>query len=391
MPDGPRTYHGELLNVDWYVKARADVPWTLKDGIPWRPRGQGQLLKVGPVPLGASGTVTFERVRGGAEVEEEILLARSTEPVARPGARLRVGGSLHWPEDREASGHLGLERKAAEQPTAKTRPGTHTLVIGLACLVLGLLGLVAFGVEALPSSPSVSFDSMLTSVLLFGFLFAFFVPWPLHTLWKLATASSLDAAGMSLTVFGRDLKPGRGRFAGIVVFATFWLLSGFGLLAFLYGRLALLAIGGALLLFGLILSDRGLRHRRIGRLTVEIEPESAQPGETIRCVVRMEAAKAGDLVEAAVDLSAVEGVVSGWGTQVSRHRSIVFEERFPLSRVATAEDLDTATLEASIAVPPTAPASFDGNSNTLAWHLIVRLKAHGAPAWSKSCPIAVYP
>jgi hypothetical protein len=26
---GPATYHGKLLNVDWYVQARADIPWAI--------------------------------------------------------------------------------------------------------------------------------------------------------------------------------------------------------------------------------------------------------------------------------------------------------------------------------------------------------------------------
>jgi hypothetical protein len=29
VPNGPFTYHGELLNVDWYLKAQLDVPWAI--------------------------------------------------------------------------------------------------------------------------------------------------------------------------------------------------------------------------------------------------------------------------------------------------------------------------------------------------------------------------
>lgn len=29
LPYGPASYHGELLNVDWRLKARADVPWAI--------------------------------------------------------------------------------------------------------------------------------------------------------------------------------------------------------------------------------------------------------------------------------------------------------------------------------------------------------------------------
>lgn len=29
VPSGPATYHGKLLNVDWYLRARADIPWAI--------------------------------------------------------------------------------------------------------------------------------------------------------------------------------------------------------------------------------------------------------------------------------------------------------------------------------------------------------------------------
>ena len=29
MPSGPVTYHGRILNVDWYLKARAYIPWAI--------------------------------------------------------------------------------------------------------------------------------------------------------------------------------------------------------------------------------------------------------------------------------------------------------------------------------------------------------------------------
>ena len=28
IPNGPYSYHGHYLNVDWYVRARADIPWA---------------------------------------------------------------------------------------------------------------------------------------------------------------------------------------------------------------------------------------------------------------------------------------------------------------------------------------------------------------------------
>ncbi|WP_168210549.1 vacuolar protein sorting-associated family 26 protein [Persicimonas caeni] len=43
VPNGPYTYHGHYLNVDWYVRARADIPWAID------PKGKADFL-VGPGP-----------------------------------------------------------------------------------------------------------------------------------------------------------------------------------------------------------------------------------------------------------------------------------------------------------------------------------------------------
>lgn len=45
IPPGPATYHGKLLNVDWYVTARADIPWALD------PKAEIEVLVV-PVKTG---------------------------------------------------------------------------------------------------------------------------------------------------------------------------------------------------------------------------------------------------------------------------------------------------------------------------------------------------
>jgi hypothetical protein len=38
LPEGPLSYHGHLLNVDWYVHARADIPWAID------PKGDAELI-----------------------------------------------------------------------------------------------------------------------------------------------------------------------------------------------------------------------------------------------------------------------------------------------------------------------------------------------------------
>lgn len=45
VPDGPATYHGRVLNLDWYLNARADIPWAID------PKAEEEVLLVpGPEP-----------------------------------------------------------------------------------------------------------------------------------------------------------------------------------------------------------------------------------------------------------------------------------------------------------------------------------------------------
>ena len=37
LDSGPVTYHGKYLNVDWYVRAQADIPWAID------PKGEGDI------------------------------------------------------------------------------------------------------------------------------------------------------------------------------------------------------------------------------------------------------------------------------------------------------------------------------------------------------------
>jgi hypothetical protein len=41
VPNGPYSYHGHNLNIDWYIRARADIPWAID------PKGEADFL-VGP-------------------------------------------------------------------------------------------------------------------------------------------------------------------------------------------------------------------------------------------------------------------------------------------------------------------------------------------------------
>jgi hypothetical protein len=51
MPHGPVSYHGQIINVDWYLVARADVPWAID------PKAEQDILLLpAPPKEAASGT-----------------------------------------------------------------------------------------------------------------------------------------------------------------------------------------------------------------------------------------------------------------------------------------------------------------------------------------------
>jgi hypothetical protein len=52
LPNGPVSYHGTLVNVDWYLRARADVPWAID------PKGEQEVL-LEPAPAESSAAPAY--------------------------------------------------------------------------------------------------------------------------------------------------------------------------------------------------------------------------------------------------------------------------------------------------------------------------------------------
>lgn len=55
MPEGPVSYHGQIVNVDWYILARADVPWAID------PKAEHDILLLAAEPQSTSSNT----YRGG--------------------------------------------------------------------------------------------------------------------------------------------------------------------------------------------------------------------------------------------------------------------------------------------------------------------------------------
>lgn len=58
LPSGPVTYHGQIVNVDWYLLARADVPWAIDPKIE-------QDIVLLPAPPETNASTTY---RGGPQL-----------------------------------------------------------------------------------------------------------------------------------------------------------------------------------------------------------------------------------------------------------------------------------------------------------------------------------
>jgi hypothetical protein len=52
LPQGPVSYHGHIVNVDWYAEARADVPWAID------PKAQQDLLLL-PLPARSEASAAY--------------------------------------------------------------------------------------------------------------------------------------------------------------------------------------------------------------------------------------------------------------------------------------------------------------------------------------------
>ncbi len=90
LPAGPVTYHGKLLNVDWHVGARADIPWAID------PKAEADFV----LGTGGGGEYHF----GPAyKAPAEIFLAFEKGGgwvvffyITRPGRRSIPGGASCW-------------------------------------------------------------------------------------------------------------------------------------------------------------------------------------------------------------------------------------------------------------------------------------------------------
>jgi hypothetical protein len=333
-PDGPPTYHGHLLNVNWFVRARADLP------------------------------------RAGCDTNEHeiLLIAGEGHKDKRSESDKGMRGAA------EASSLLPWKRAhSTSQVDQQFVPGASALAFAGLLLLLGI-GLVAHehldGITWARYSGIEMTPGILGALYIAGFALASMqklapLPRPyLH--WRSALGSTVVAATLIAILYTvpNDLVPG-------------WI------------RQATPAIGALLIIVALPLFYNARRESRIGRMEIRIQPTALKRGARIDCVLEAELKREGSPPTAVATLTAREIVRIGSGTRTKRYSHIAYEDSIPLAPTELAGSGREATLGASLVVPSSGPVNFASAHNEVAWKVTLRVMGEGSAAWERSYPIRV--
>jgi hypothetical protein len=164
-----------------------------------------------------------------------------------------------------------------------------------------------------------------------------------------------------------------------------------GSLSALFGSLG----GSLVLVFGVILGFRGLRNplarRRLGQLTVHVDPHIVRPGENVTVRIHSPAVSDATIESALLTLTAEEVVTQGSGTDAVTHRHPLHRQQIRLIDLPHAIRQGSLELNGEVPIPETGRYSFRTTDNELRWTLAVRLALPRWPDLHEDVPIVVRP
>lgn len=141
-----------------------------------------------------------------------------------------------------------------------------------------------------------------------------------------------------------------------------------------------LLIGGSIIV-------HGIRHvimaRTLGPVDAQLSSDELSPGDTATLTIRFRPRGEIELTEATLNLTATEKVVKGSGKNKRTLTGIVHEEKITLASERRMMPEEGAVLEGTLHLPPTAPPTFSGSSNSLEWKVDVRLNLRRLPDWRR--------
>lgn len=158
-----------------------------------------------------------------------------------------------------------------------------------------------------------------------------------------------------------------------------------------------LMIGVALLFFGGTMAFGSIRkklaEKKLGEVTVSIEPEVLAPGDEFVCKIQFQPQSEAKVLDITAEINGSEVVTSGSGTSRTTYTHELHSEVIHIQK----EELRTfrpglpVELELHGEVPHDAPFSFNASDNSLKWSLELHIDIARSPDWKETHPLFVAP
>jgi hypothetical protein len=184
-----------------------------------------------------------------------------------------------------------------------------------------------------------------------------------------------------------------------------WIMAGFGMVALLFaiqairsrdwGALMVSGVCFGIMTTGMILGwriPRRLAEWRLGKVRVDVEPLTPQPGQEVRIRLRTTPRPGTRIGDVHAVLSGEERVARGTGknrrtTEHALHKSTTCLLPLGSALVPGSESL----WEATIRIPSDALPSFWETDNQITWKLALRMNVPGSLDWTDTVTLGVVP
>lgn len=180
---------------------------------------------------------------------------------------------------------------------------------------------------------------------------------------------------------------------GIIVFIA---ITGWGIFRFAKGEYSL-SQGIPLMIFAAIflaiiyrIFKAILERKKLGAVTLMVDPKRVRAGGKIDMSVRCKPNKAIKLRAATARIVATEIVKRGSGSHSKTFRHVVYEDDFELASAVRLRPGIPFQAGTPILIPYNVPSSFYAPGNNLSWQVEVRFDIVGGSDWSKSTEILVH-
>jgi len=369
-PPGPLSCRGELISVEWFLRAHADLRLALD-----AESEEGFILSAPAADIASSSFERPDYKPFYSDTLPEDKLGNPTWSVLSGFGCLPVGLSAFFPRLTPILGKHHLPDWSAKSTAAL---GVFCVLVGLAAVAIGTRAMLRERRGAArPRQPS-------------GFEPGRKSPCPPGKYWEnTAERSSLTAwatgllsvfltlAGLFLLAMRIPALRGQGAAQpqGLVTYLLIMavLLTGVGL----YGTVRWLR--------------PALVRWRFGAVDVQLGSDAVNCGQEFSCTVQFRPRASVRLAQASAKLEAIEVVHYRSGKKKQTETHPLQAEEIILAEGRDLMVEESTLLAGSLRVPADAPPTFVACSNRLLWFVTVTMKSAGWPDWTRSIPVVVRP